>query len=203
MKTQLLAVLALGSSIAMAQNKKSEPVILPAEVQIKIALLAAPDNVRGDAKVLGYNEKGDVVELKAGTSNFICLAPDYKMPNYYASYCYPNTLEPLMARGRELIKEGKRNQRNEIRAKEFEEGKITMPKEPTTMYGYWGTLANLDQSTGEMADAKRRYVIYVSGAKASDLGLSNQPNNLGMPWLMDEGTYKAHIMITPPMDHKH
>lgn len=125
------------------------------------------------------------------------------MPNYYASYCYPDSLEPLMARGRELIKEGKRNQRNDIRAKEYEEGKFSIPKAPTTMYGYWGTLANLDQTTGEMSDAKRRYVIYVSGAKASDLGLSNQPNNLGMPWLMDEGTYKAHIMITPPIEHKH
>ena len=203
MKTQILAVIALGSSFAMAQNKKIEPVILPADVQTKIALLAAPENVRGDAKVLGYNEKGELTELKKGSSNFICLAPDYKMPNYFASYCYPNSLDPLMARGRELIKEGKRNQRNDIRSKEFEEGKFTMPKEPTTMYGYWGTLDQLDQTTGEMADAKRRYVIYVSGAKAADLGLSNQPNNIGMPWLMDEGTYKAHIMITPPIEHKH
>lgn len=42
MKTQILAVLALGTSIAMAQNKKTEPVILPANVKVKIALLAAP-----------------------------------------------------------------------------------------------------------------------------------------------------------------
>lgn len=203
MKTHILAILLLGSSYALAQNKKTEPVILPTEIQVKIALLAAPENIRGDAKVLGYNEKGEMVELKSGSSNFICLAPDYKMPNYYASYCYPESLDPLMARGRELIKDGKRNQRNDIRAKEYEEGKFTMPKQPTTMYGYWGTLSQLNYETGEMADAKKRYVIYVSGAKAADLGLSNQPNNIGMPWLMDEGTYKAHIMITPPLEHSH
>jgi hypothetical protein len=203
MKIQLFAALGIVSSLSFAQDKKAEASILSADLQTKIALLAAPENVRGDAKVLGYNPKGEIVELKKGTSNFTCLAPDYKMPNYYASYCYPNSLEPLMARGRELIKEGKRRQRNDIRAQEFAEGKFTMPTEPTTMYGYWGTLEQLNKETGEMADAKRRYVIYVSGKKASDLGLSNQPNNIGMPWLMDEGTYKAHIMITPPMEHNH
>ena len=166
-------------------------------------MLATTEDVRGDAKVLGYNQTGELVELKKGTSQFTCLAPDYKMPKYFASYCYPNSLEPLMSRGRELIKDGKRNQRNDIRAKEYKEGKFTMPQVPTTMYGYWGSLEKLNKETGEMTDAKRRYVIYVSGAKASDLGLSNKPNNLGMPWLMDEGTYKAHIMITPPIEHNH
>src|SRR5690606_17097471 len=177
--------------------------ILPADVQIKTALQAAPPELRDGAAVLGYNPEGKLVELRKGTNAFICIAPDYKNPAYYASYCYPLSLEPLMKRGRELIAEGKGSQRNKIRDAEYKAGKLKMPKEPATMYAYWGTLANLDPETGEMSDAKRRYVIYVSNAKASDLGLSNQPNNLGMPWLMDEGTYKAHIMITPPLDHNH
>ncbi len=203
MKIQLFTAITLVSTLVSAQNKKIELSILPSDLQIKIALLATTEDVRGDAKVLGYNQTGELVELKKGTSQFTCLAPDYKMPKYFASYCYPNSLEPLMSRGRELIKDGKRNQRNDIRAKEYKEGKFTMPQVPTTMYGYWGSLEKLNKETGEMTDAKRRYVIYVSGAKASDLGLSNKPNNLGMPWLMDEGTYKAHIMITPPIEHNH
>jgi len=203
MKRFLIALTFVAISFTASAQQKKEYTILPSDVQVKIALQAAPKEFRDNAKVLGYNEKGELITLKEGTNGYICLAPDYKMPSYFSSYCYPESLEPLMSRGRELIAEGKRNQRNEIRAKEFEEGKITMPTVPTTMYGYWGTLENLNQETGEMTDAKRRYVIYVSGAKGSDLGLPNTPNNLGMPWLMDEGTYKAHIMITPPMDHKH
>lgn len=203
MKQILLTVVFIAVTLTSFGQEKKEPIILPADVQIKIALQAAPVEFRTDAKVLGYNDRGELVTLKEGSNGYICLSPDYKMPNYFASYCYPESLEPLMSRGRELIGEGKRNQRNEIRAKEFEEGKFPMPTTPTTMYGYWGTLANLNQETGEMTDAKRRYVIYVSGAKASDLGIPNTPNNLGMPWLMDEGTYKAHIMITPPIIHNH
>lgn len=203
MKRFLIAIAFATATLGSYGQVKINNNILPADVQIKIALQAAPIEFREKAKVLGYNEKGELITLKEGTNGYICLAPDYKAPNYFASYCYPESLDPLMSRGRDLIAEGKRKQRNEIRAKEFSEGKFTMPTAPTTMYGYWGTLAKLNQETGEMADAKRRYVIYVSGAKASDLGIPNTPNNLGMPWLMDEGTYKAHIMITPPLEHQH
>ncbi|SFW71766.1 hypothetical protein SAMN02927921_03597 [Sinomicrobium oceani] len=177
--------------------------ILPGELQIKIAVMAAPEAFRENATVLGYDPQGELIELRKGSNDYICLAPDYRRPQYFASYCYPKSLEPMMKRGRELIAEGKRRDRDKIRAREIEEGKLSFPKQPTTLYGYWGTLDSLNRETGEMADAKRRYVIYIPFAKAEDLGLSNKPNNLGMPWLMDEGTYKAHIMITPPMDHKH
>mgnify|MGYP001190482293 FL=1 len=187
-------------SSSFAQQKKE---ILPAEVQIKIATQAAPVEFREGAKVYGYNPEGKFVTLREGTNGYICLAPDYTMDTYYA-YCYPISLEPLMARGRELIAEGKRKERDAIREKEYKEGKLYMPQHPTTLFGYWGSSSKLNKETGEMTDAKRRYVIYVPFAKAADLGLSNKPNNLGMPWLMDEGSYKAHIMITPPLEpHKH
>lgn len=187
-------------STSFAQQKKE---ILPADVQIKIATQAAPVEFREGAKVYGYNSEGKFVTLREGTNGYICLAPDYNMAMYYA-YCYPESLEPLMARGRELIAEGKRKDRDAIREKEFKEGKLTIPQQPTTLYGYWGSSDKLNKETGEMTDAKRRYVIYVPYAKAADLGLSNKPNNLGTPWLMDEGSYKAHIMITPPLEaHKH
>lgn len=200
MRVQLLALLLSVSSMSFAQEKKQAE-ILPAELQIKIAQQAAPEGFKEDAQVLGYNTDGELVELKAGSNGFICLAPDYRNPAHYAAYCYPESLEPLMARGRTLTAEGKAKQKDEIRAAEIEAGTLYMPKEPTILYGYYGTLENLDRTSGEMSDAKRRYVIYVSGAMSTDLGLSNKPNNLGMPWLMNEGTYKAHIMITPPHGH--
>lgn len=202
MKKSILLLVLMSGSLIYAQQKKN-PSILTKELQIKIAELAAPEEFRENSKVLGYNEIGELITLREGNNGFICLAPDYKMPNFFASYCYPDSLEPLMNRGRELTAQGKRKEKNEIRAKEVAEGTLTMPKHPIILYAYWGTLKNLNQETGEMSDAQRRYVIYISGAKASDLGLSNKSNNIGMPWLMDEGTYKAHIMITPPMEHNH
>ncbi|UOB16064.1 hypothetical protein [Abyssalbus ytuae] len=184
----------------LGQNKNT---ILPANVQIKVATMAAPPEFREEATVMGYNAEGEFITLRKGSNGFICLAPNYKTPKYYASYCYPESLEPLMKRGRQLVAEGRAVEKNEVRAKEYEEGKLKIPEQPSILYAYWGTLENLDQETGEMNDGRRRYVIYVPKAMAKDLGMSNKPNNLGMPWLMEEGTYKAHIMITPPLDHNH
>lgn len=195
----IMILLVVGTLSIQAQQKQ----VPAAELQIKIAVQAAPVEFREGAKVYGYDSSGKFVTLREGNNGYICLAPDYKMNVYYA-YCYPVSLEPLMARGRELIAEGKRKERDAIREQEFKDGKLSMPQGPSTLYGYWGSADKLNTETGEMSDAKRRYVIYVPFAKAVDLGLSNKHNNLGMPWLMDEGTYKAHIMITPPLEeHKH
>ncbi|MCK0131917.1 hypothetical protein MWU59_10440 [Flavobacteriaceae bacterium F08102] len=199
MKNIFLAVIIAFPFLTFGQ-KENLP-ILPKELQIKTAVLAAPVEFRENATVLGYNQKGEFVTLRKGTNGFICLAPNYKTPRNYASYCYPESLEPLMKRGRELEAMGKKKEKNEIRAKEYKEGKLHIPKGPTIMYAYYGSYENLNQETGEIANAKRRYVIYLPESKASDFGLSNKPNNLGMPWLMDEGTYKSHIMITPPHQH--
>jgi hypothetical protein len=185
----------------IAQTEKH--VILPTETQIKIAVLAAPEDLREKAAVLGYNQQGELTELRKGTNGFICLAPDYKTPKFYAAHCYPESLEPFMKRGRDLIEEGKRRERDEIRGKEHAAGELYIPQQPSTLFVYWGSLEKLNHETGEMSDGKRRYVIYVPFALAKDLGMSNQPNPFGMPWLMNEGTYKAHIMITPPFDHEH
>ncbi len=198
--TNLFVCLCFLSGTAFAQTTDN---ILPAAVQIKVAVQAAPPEFRDGATVMGYNSKGELIVLRKGTNDYICLTPDYKTPNYFASYCYHVSLEPFMKRGRDLTAQGKRKDRDSIREKEVADGKLLMPKTPTTLFAYWGTLEKLNKETGEMSDGNRRYVIYTPFAKASDLGLSNKPNNLGQPWLMDEGTYKAHIMITPPLDHHH
>lgn len=53
-----LFVLAMAFS-TFAQNK-----ILPKDIQIKTAVLAAPEMYREDATVLGYNQEGRLVTLR-------------------------------------------------------------------------------------------------------------------------------------------
>ena len=79
----------------------------PADIQIKTAVLAAPEAARAGAMVYGYNEKGELVVLRKGTNDFICLADDPKQKDISVA-CYPKTLEPFMARGRELRAAGKK-----------------------------------------------------------------------------------------------
>jgi hypothetical protein len=177
-------------SLAAAQTAAS------AEAQIASAILAAPEERRAGATVLGYDAQGKLVTLRKGSNDLICLA-DNPTDNRFSAACYHKDLEPYMARGRELEAQGiTGNERNEkYRWKEIKEGKLPMPKEPRMLYVLTGK--GYDATSGAVADASLRWVIYIPFATAESTGLSTRPKR-GEPWLMDAGTAGAHIMINPP-----
>lgn len=167
------------------------------EVQIKLATLAAPAEMRDKALVYGYNQKGELVVLRKGENEMICLGDDPNQAGLSVS-CYHKDLEPFMARGRELKKEGKKNDEVfTIREQEVKAGKLIMPKSPSTLYVYSAKDDQYDKTTGEVKDGYLRYVIYIPYATAESTGLPLQPSTPGMPWIMDPGTHRAHIMINP------
>ncbi|MBI6116524.1 hypothetical protein [Salegentibacter maritimus] len=193
MKNLLFALLGLAFGFqGIAQEK-----YLSKEIQIKMAGLAAPEEDRANITVYGYDKEGKVVLLKEGSNNLVCIADDPGMNGISVS-CYNKKLEPFMSRGRELKTEGKdMMERRAIRQKEVESGKLKMPDAPSMTYILTGKEANLNRETGELKDAKLRYVIYMPYATTEETGLPDKPHTPGMPWLMDPGTHRAHIMITP------
>ena len=172
--------------------------ILPPEIQIKTALLAAPPEDQADASVWGYNDAGKMILLKQGNGKLVCLADDPKLEGIKVS-CYSKNLEPFMKRGRDLMEEGKTDaQKKEIREQEIKSGKLKMPEGSNMLYVLSGKVENYNKKTGELKDGNFRYVLYVPYATFESTGLPSKPAIPGMPWLMDPGTYGAHIMITPP-----
>ena len=166
----------------------------PPAVQIATAVLAAPEELRSGAAILGYNAEGKLVTLRDGTNELICLASN-PLSKDFSVACYHKDLEPFMARGRELLAEQVTGQkRNEIRWKEITEGKLPMPREPRTLYVLSGS--GYDPATGTVKDAYLRWVIYVPFATPQTTGLSTKPSP-DAPWLMYPGTAGAHIMINP------
>ncbi len=169
------------------------------DVQIKLALLAAPKDMADSASVLGYNDKHELTELRTGTNDLICLADDPAVPGLNVA-CYQKDLDPFMARGRELRAEGKNMEEiMQIREKEVESGVLKMPKNPTTLYVYSAKPDDYNQTTGEVENGYLRSVVYIPYATAESTGLSTKPGAPGIPWLMDAGTHRAHIMINPPV----
>lgn len=165
------------------------------EVQIAEAVLAAPADLRDGAAVLGYNAQGELVKLREGKNELICLANDPGKSSFSVS-CYHKDLEPFMARGRELLAQKITGpKRNEIRWKEISEGKLSMSREPRTLYVLTGS--GFDSSSGKATDAYLRWVIYVPFATPESTGLSTKASE-NAPWLMFPGTAGAHIMINPP-----
>jgi len=88
------------SSFCMAQDIPSK------EDQIAASVLAAPEEFRKEATVLGYSPEGKLVTLRKGINSMICLADDPFKKGFSAA-AYFKELEPFMARGRDLRAEGK------------------------------------------------------------------------------------------------
>lgn len=169
----------------------------PENVQIAAALQAAPEAERDGAKVLGWTADGSVTTLREGANGLICLA-DNPAQEGWSVACYHESIEPYMARGRELRAEGVTDvmEVTQRRWKEAEAGDLPMPEEPATLYVMTGD--DFDPATGTVSNAFTRWVIYTPWATAESTGLSTQPTAPGAPWLMFPGTAGAHIMITPP-----
>ncbi len=166
--------------------------------QINMAVFAAPEDHREGAMVLGYDNVGNVITLREGNNDFICLADNPEVARFSVS-CYQKSLEPFMARGRALKAEGKNpGEVFEIREKEAVEGLLNMPTGPATLYAFYGEEVVYDSNANTIEGAQYRYSIYIPFATQETTGLPLRPNGQGHPWLMDPGTHRAHIMITPP-----
>lgn len=176
-----------------AHSSAAEPA--DAAAQLAAAIQAAPEDRRDGARVLGWTTDGKVVELRAGSNDLVCLAARPGDAQWSVA-CYHESLEPFMARGRELTAQGIEGQeRIDIREREIAEGKLPMPREPRTLYVLHGS--GFDAATGEVNDAYLRWVIYTPYATPESTGLTTRPVP-GAPWLMFPGTAGAHIMINPP-----
>lgn len=189
MKTTFLLFLIIHVSFAQIPST---------EIQIKTAVLAAPEDKRDGAMVYGYNTKGEFVVLRKGTNEFVCITDDPKASGFNVS-CYHKDLEPFMARGRELKAQGKSFQEIfDIREVEVKSGKLFMPKQATNLQVFSAPSENYNAETGEVTKGNFRYVVYIPWATAESTGLPLKPEAPGMPWIMDPGTHRAHIMINPP-----
>jgi len=162
--------------------------------QIFQALLAAPMNKRANATVLGYDDLKQVVTLREGSNEFICLAKDPAATKFSVA-CYHKDLDSFMARGRELKGQGLDFKSIfDIREKEVKAGELKIPENSTLMV----LSGDEDAETGMVKNPHLRYVVYIPFATSESTGLPDAPAGPGAPWIMNPGTHRAHIMITPP-----
>ncbi|MCX2745307.1 hypothetical protein OO013_15625 [Mangrovivirga sp. M17] len=166
------------------------------EALIATSLMAAPKDSRSGCKVIGYNMEGEFVTFREGENEFIVLADNPNKEGFNAA-CYHKDLEPFMARGRELRAEGKtRDEIFEIRGEEMESGKLKITP-GLTLHIYYGPNETYNPETYEVEDARLRYVVYMPYATQESTGLPKSPSAPNHPWIMEPGTHRAHIMISP------
>lgn len=183
----LLGLICLGCASGEAQ-------IPDPEGQIASALAAAPADRRDAATVVGFDAQGKSVTLREGTNDLVCLS-DYPLDDDWNTACYHESLEPYMARGRELREAGEGEGSLQRRWEEIEAGTLPYPDTPTTLYVLHGD--GWDATAAQAINPYLRWVIYMPYATAESTGLQTEPTQNG-PWLMYPGEVGAHVMITPP-----
>lgn len=191
-----LAVLLATSTFAGTAAGQEAPAWagLPAEVQILLAVQAAPAEMRDGATVQGVAPDGSWTTLREGTNGLICMAPNPASEQLEVS-CHHETLEPFFARGRELLAEGiTGEERVRRRWEEYEAGSLPIP---FGAINYILTGSGFDPEAGALEGAYLRWTIYTPGATPRSTGITDRFNEAG-PWLMFPGTPGSHIMITPP-----
>jgi hypothetical protein len=167
-----------------------------ADRQIASAASALPDPLQKGAKVLGYNEAGKLVTLREGTNDMVCVADDPSAKQFHVA-CYHKSLEPFMARGRELHALKKtREAIDSVRMRDIRTGRYTMPSRPAALYQYFAPRDSVDSQTGSVKGAQYLYVVYTPYATYKTTGITESPLE-GGPWIMFPGKPWAHIMIAP------
>ena len=194
MKTFLSILLIFAGISAFGQTAPSK------ETQIKMALLAAPEDQRENATVYGYGLDGNVVLLRKGSNQTICLGDDPNREGLSVA-SYHISAQPFMIRGWELKKEGKTFQEIfDIREAESKAGKLQLPDQGSVLNALTADEADVNWVTGEAKNTYTRSVIYIPWATAESTGLPLSPAGPGLPWIMNPGTHRAHIMINPARD---
>lgn len=176
------------------------PVAVPAQTpvadQITGAVLPLPKEMRDGAGVMGYKSAGKLELLRASKNGMLCLADDPAEDKFHTS-CYADTMEPFMARGRELRASGTTGAKvDTARFAEVKAGKLKMPTQPAALYQVFAD--DFDAKTGQVKNGRQLFVVYVPFATPQSTGLSASPSAT-QPWLMLPGTPKAHIMFSTSM----
>jgi hypothetical protein len=186
------ALCATAISTSFAQAKP----IPPNTQQIAEAVTALPPELRAGAAVLGYSPEGKLVSLREAKNDMICLAPSPSEKDFHSA-CYHKSMEPFMARGRELRGQGVTGaQVDTVRFAEVKSGKLKMPATPTMLYQIFG--GTFDPATSQVTGGNWLYVTYIPFATSATTGLSSKASDKS-PWIMFPGTPKAHIMFSVGM----
>jgi hypothetical protein len=152
--------------------------------------------MRANATVLGYGSDGKFMTLRRGSNDMICVADDPTQKMFHVA-CYHRSLEPFMARGRELhARKLSYEAIDKIRLADIKSGRYAMPTRPAALWQYFAPRDSVEAATGVVNGASYLYVVYIPYATPASTGLTANPVD-GGPWIMYPGKPWAHIMIQP------
>ncbi len=162
------------------------------------ALSAAPEAFRDAATIYAFNDAGVLETIREGDGSFFCAADNPTREGFEAT-CWQAALDAYVRRGHQLKSEGVDGRETvAMREAEIDAGTLDWFDGEATMYLRYGENAHWDAELGEVVNSKLRYVVYTPYATSESTGLPLEPMTPGGPWIMNPGSFRAHIMLLPP-----
>ena len=154
--------------------------------QIANALLPLPADLQPGATVVAYDAGYNRTVLREGTNDLVCVADD-ALQNGFSVVCQHEKVEEYWLRGVQLLADGaSRDERDQIRNEEMEQGKLPRPEAGQARYGLNGS---------NRENATRMMVVMLPYATEETTGMRTGPSEDDRPWLMQAGTVSAHVMV--------
>ena len=150
-------------------------------------LLAAPQRIRADAAVVGWNADGSRVTLRPGTNGVFCWdQSDEPRRRASASRCTSERNLPRVEQNRAWIMSGKSQAEVQAMMDEAEQNRSREVSEYGSVY--------YSINTDDPENASIHSTISVPFATSDTIDVPSDRTNAGV-WIMGAGTSGAHLMI--------
>lgn len=156
--------------------------------EIERALMAAPERMRADASVIGFDDDGSIVELREGSNGLMCWDSSGE-PGRQGRFLAQCTSE----RNRARVEQNHRISNAAASPDEIGELFAEAEENGTREVAAWGTVY-YHLIGDDWASGRIHATVAVPYATAESLEIPAEPRADGL-WLMDPGTSGAHLMI--------
>ena len=216
-RTETVGLAALAALVMPAVGiSETITIMLPQDVEIEMALDAAPEHLRNDATVYVFEEKG-YRKVRSGGNGFVCMVNrdgNQHGDNDIKPTCWDpegsRTIVPVMLRVGELIAESATAE--EI-AKDidsgFASGEFTPPQKAGIAYMLKGDIG-FDPETQQITDLlfPPHYMIYSPGVSSADIGMDveNATSDYALPSVYEGysgGSHTAYIIVLAAKSAEH
>jgi hypothetical protein len=174
------------------------PSLLSAQTQntnsrIAAAVLPLPEPMRAAATVVS-GDKGGLTVLRQGSNGIVCTADQPGDQIFYVR-CFHESINALLLRAEELSKEFRGKALDDAIDKEIKSGKFKLPAHPTIGFQMRGPLSGYNPATNTVSKEIQSWqMVIMPYETGASLSLPEKPSG-DMPWVMQAGTWMAHIMI--------
>tara|TARA_B100001123_G_scaffold442143_1_gene585038 strand:- start:5823 stop:6377 length:555 start_codon:yes stop_codon:yes gene_type:complete len=157
------------------------------EELINKILMAAPERLRADAAVIGWQDDGTRMTIRSGSNGVVCWdQSDEPRKRTYSSRCTSEANLPRVEQNRSWLTSGQSQDEIQKIMNDAEENGSREISEFGTVY--------YSVNTDDPDNANIHITISVPHATSESLGVPSERTNSNV-WIMGAGTSGAHLMI--------